>query len=110
MVYTKVNNGIIFISIEEDIKEDTINILEEEIDYLLYKQGMKYYAFNFNYIDNFNNNFLNKFENKLTEIFLTCGSVVIYGLKKVNKYIFGKRKDNLYYIDSLEDINKIINL
>ena len=35
MVYTKVNNGIIFISIEEDIKEDTINILEEEIDYLL---------------------------------------------------------------------------
>ena len=110
MLYTKVNDGILFISIEEEIRDDTIDNLEEEIDYMLYSQGIRYYAFNFNYLDNFNNSFLNKFQNKLTEIFLTCGSVVIYGLKKVNKYIFGKRKDNLYYIDSKEDINKIINL
>lgn len=110
MVYAKVNDGILFISIEEEIKDSTIDSLEEEIDYMLYKQGIKYYAFNFNYLDNFNNNFLNIFQNKLTEIFLTCGSVVIYGLKKINKYIFGKRRDNLYYLDNKEDINKIINL
>lgn len=110
MVYTKVNDGILFISIEDEIRDDTINNLEDEIDYMLYKQGIKYYAFNFNYLDNFNNNFLNIFQNKLTEIFLTCGSVVIYGLKKMNKGIFGKRKDNLYYLDNKEDINKIINL
>ena len=110
MVYTKVNDGIIFISIEEEINDDTIDSLEEEIDFMLYKQGMKYYAFNFNYLDNFNCSFLNKFQNKLTEIFLTCGSVIIYGLKRINKGIFGKREYNLYYLDSEEDINKIINL
>lgn len=110
MVYAKVNDGILFISIEDEIKDNTIDSLEEEIDYMLYKQGIKYYAFNFNYLDNFNNKFLNIFQNKLTEIFLTCGSVVIYGLKKINKYIFGKRRDNLYYLDNKEDINKIINL
>ena len=110
MLYTKMNDGILFISIEEEIRDDTIDNLEEEIDYMLYSQGIRYYAFNFNYLDNFNNSFLNKFQNKLTEIFLTSGSVIIYGLKKINKGIFGKRKDNLYYVDSLEDINKIIYL
>jgi hypothetical protein len=110
MLYTKVNDGILFISIEEEIKDDTIDNLEEEIDYMLYSQGIRYYAFNFNYLDNFNNSFLNKFQNKLTEIFLTCGSVIIYGLKKINKGIFGKRKENLYYVDNVEDINKIICL
>lgn len=110
MLYTKVNDGILFISIEEEIRDDTIDNLEEEIDYMLYRQGIRYYAFNFNYLDNFNNSFLNKFQNKLTEIFLTSGSVIIYGLKKINKGIFGKRRDNLYYVDNEEDINKIICL
>lgn len=110
MLYTKVNDGILFISIEEEIRDDTIDNLEEEIDYMLYSQGIRYYAFNFNYLDNFNNSFLNKFQNKLTEIFLTSGSVIIYGLKKINKGIFGKRRDNLYYVDNEEDINKIICL
>lgn len=110
MLYTKVNDGILFISIEEEIRDDTIDNLEEEIDYMLYRQGIRYYAFNFNYLDNFNNSFLNKFQNKLTEIFLTSGSVIIYGLKKINKGIFGKRRDNLYYVDNEEDINKVICL
>ena len=61
-------------------------------------------------MDNFNNTFLNKFQNKLTEIFLTSGSVIIYGLKKINKGIFGKRRDNLYYVDNEDEINKIICL
>ena len=110
MLYTSVKNGILFISIEDKITNKTINSLTKEIDYLLYKQEVCYYAFNFNNLNNFSNKFLNVFKNKLVEIFLRCGSVVIYGLDSINKGIFGTRKNDLFYIEKEEDIFKILKL
>ncbi|MBR4618822.1 MAG: hypothetical protein IKO49_05910 [Bacilli bacterium] len=110
MLYTNVRNGILFISIEDEITENTISNLTKEIDFLLYNQGISLYAFNFNYLKNFSTQFLNNFQNKLTEIFLKCGSVVIYGIDKVYEGIFGKRKDNLFYAEKVEDVYNLLSL
>ena len=110
MLYTNVRNGILFISIEEEITENTILNLTKEIDFMLYDQGMSLYAFNFNHLKHFSKKFLNSFQNKLTEIFLKCGSVVIYGIDKIYEGVFGKRKDNLFYVEKAEDIYSLLSL
>ena len=53
---------------------------------------------------------LENFKNLLTEIFLKCGRVAIYGLDKINKNIFGTRKYDMYYVDNEEDIFKLLSL
>lgn len=110
MLYTNINRGIIFISIEEFISENTLKELNEEVNFMLYNQGMNYYAFNFNNLNYFSNKFLNSFENLLTEIFLKCGRVVIYGLNKINKNIFGTRKYDMYYVEDKRDVYKLLSL
>lgn len=110
MLYTNINKGILFISIEDFITDKTLEELNEEVNYMLFTQGMSYYAFNFNNLNTFSKKFLNEFMNLLTQIFLTCGKVAIYGLNKINKNIFGNRKDNMYYVDKEEDIYKLLSL
>ena len=110
MLYTNINKGIIFISIENFISEKTIKELNEEVDFMLYDQGMDYYAFNFNNLNYFSRSFLENFKNLLTEIFLKCGRVAIYGLDKITKNIFGTRKYDMYYVDKEEDIFKLLSL
>ena len=110
MIYTNIDKGILFISIEEFITEKTLEDLNEEIDYMLYTQGMSYYAFNFNNLNNFSTKFLNDFKNRLTEIFLKCGRVAIYGIDKLNKNVFGSREYGMYYVDNKKDIYRLLSL
>ncbi len=110
MLYTNINKGILFISIENFISEKTIENLNEEVEFMLNDQGMSYYAFNFNHLNYFSNAFLNSFKNLLTEIFLKCGRVVIYGIDKINKNIFGTRNYDMYYVDNEEEIYNILSL
>lgn len=110
MLYAKVRNGILFISFEGDINDNTVADLNKEIDYMLYTQGINYYAFNFKGIDELNNKFLSLFQNKLVEIFLRCGSVVLYGINNIYKKIIGNRRDNLFYVEDQKEICNLLNL
>ena len=46
---TEINKGIMFIRLEGELNNNTFNNLSNELDYLLYKQGIHYYVFNFKY-------------------------------------------------------------
>ena len=43
----EVIKGIIFIHLEGNLNEWTIKDFEEQLNYLLYKQGMHFFVFNF---------------------------------------------------------------
>lgn len=110
MIYSNIKDGVLFISIEDYINDSTINNLINEIDYMLYDKGMVFYAFNFNDLDSIDCKFKNIFQSKLIEIFLKCGSVVIYGINKTCNKIFGSRKTDLYYVENVSDVFKFIKL
>ncbi len=48
MLYTQVINGILYIGFEGVINDQAILELSQEIDYMLYRQGINYYAIDFN--------------------------------------------------------------
>lgn len=107
MLYTRVRNGILFIVLEGNVDEGIINTFSDEIDYMLYKQGINYFAFNFNNVLDFNNKFVEMFQNKLVEIFLRCGKVALYG---INRKLIGNRKDSLFYVDNQKEIDRLLSL
>ena len=110
MLYTKVRNGILFMSVEGEINDNVVNMLDKEIDYMLYRQGINYFAFNFLDIEKFSNSFLNMLQNKLVEIFLRCGRVALYGINKCNRKLLGSREDSMFYVDNQKDINRLLSL
>ena len=50
-INTNVINGTIVIRMEGDLNTITINKVEKEIDYFIYRQGMQYFIFDFNCIE-----------------------------------------------------------
>ena len=69
----QVSKGIMFIRLSGDLNISSFNKLSDEINYLLYNQGIHYYVFNFKEIDKIDQNIFLKLQNKLVEIFLSCG-------------------------------------
>lgn len=108
-VKEEVKRGIIFIRCNGVLNDNGMKEIGKELDYLLYKQGLMYYVFDFSNLV-INSNVINSFQNKLVEIFLSCGKVVLYGIDKIYKELIGCNKEVLYYVDKEEEVFKYLNL
>ena len=75
-VTAQINRGIMFIRLEGELTTSNFYKVAEEINYLLYKQGILMYVFNLEEVKKVDQGLLGMLQNKLTEIFLHCGSVV----------------------------------
>lgn len=96
---TEVSKGIMFIRLEGELNNNTVNKFYNELNYLLYKQGIHYFVFNFKELKNMDQNIFSIFQNILTEIFLSCGQVVMCGMKELQRKKLGKTKDKLFYVN-----------
>lgn len=105
----EVKRGIIFIKCSGILNSDGMKVIDNELDYLLYNQGLSYYAFDFSNLI-ISDSVINLFQNKLVEIFLKCGKVVLFGLSKIYKDMIGSNRDLLFYVDKEEDIFKFLML
>lgn len=76
--------GILFIHLEGELTKETIKQFDNELNYLLYKQGMHYFVLDFKELDKMDSNVIPWLDNKLVEIFLNCGKVVLCGLDNYN--------------------------
>lgn len=96
--------GFTVIRLDGDLTNKTFKKLDEEIDYLLYKQGMHFFIFDFNRVKNTDAVTYGYFQKKLIEIFLSCGKVVLCGIKDVFRNI--KDSSRLFYVnDCFEALN-----
>lgn len=107
---TQVNKGIMFIRLEGNLDNKTFNKFSNEINYLLYNQGIHYYVLNFEEVNRVDKNIFTKLQNKLIEIFLSCGKVVMCGLDDLIKKQIGNTRENLYYVNKEKEAFKYINL
>lgn len=96
--------GVTVIKLEGDLTNKTFKRLDEEIDYLLYKQGMHFFIFDFNYVRKTDDTTFKNFQSKLIEIFLSCGKVVLCGINGMFKGI--KDSSRLLFVnDFFEALN-----
>ena len=105
----QITRGITFIRLEGELTTTNYYRFAEEVNYLLYSQGMLAYVFNLENIKKLDNNLLGSLQNKLTEIFLKCGTVALCGLPEKIKKKMGKR-DALYYIKEEKEVFQYINI
>ena len=105
----QITRGITFIRLEGELTTTNYYRFAEEVNYLLYSQGMLAYVFNLENIKKLDNNLLGSLQNKLTEIFLKCGTVAFCGLPKKVKKEIGKR-DALYFIKEEREVFQYINI
>ena len=94
--------GIMFVNLEGELNKKTVSLFEDEINYLVYKQGMHLFVFNFNNLDNIEYGMVEYIQNKIIEIFLNCGKVVICGLNEINKRLIGSF-DRLFFVNNERD-------
>lgn len=95
----EVERGILFIRLEGGLTTKTFNTLGNEINYLLYNQGITNFVFDFSNVSKFEDSIFLKIQNKLVEIFLNCGKVVMCGMSDVTKKRIGFTKDQLFYVN-----------
>lgn len=95
----EVRKGILFIGLEGKIDNQTFTTLGKEINYLLYRQGISNFVFDFTYISKVEEGIFSKIQCKLVEIFLNCGKVVVCGMSDGNKRKIGFTKDRLFYVN-----------
>ena len=108
-VETDVINGIIFIMLEGELTTNTVIDLENELNYLLYKQGMHFFVFNFKNLENIEYKTISWLENKLVEIFLSCGNVVMCGLNDIYRKKIGMQ-EKIFYTNSELDAIKLLSV
>ena len=96
-----------FIRLEGELTQESFHKVSEEINYLLYKQGIIAYVEEVKKIDN---NILENIQNKLTEIFLRCGSVAFCGISETLKKLIGERKDELFYVTEEKEVFQYISI
>ena len=105
----EVARGIMFIHLEGRINKETIGQFDRELNYLLYKQGMHYFVFDFKDIEKIEMDIISWLENKLVEIFLSCGKVVLCGLDGMYEEKLGKQ-DRLFYVREGNQAFKFLNI
>lgn len=107
---TIVSKGIVFIRLKGVLNEDNFSNFSEEINYLLYKQGIHYFVINFKEIGYLSQPVFLKLQNKLIEIFLSCGKVALCGLNEEIIKKIDKTKDRLFYITKEREAYKYLYL
>lgn len=93
-----------FIKLEGELNNYTYNELEEDLNYLLYKQRMHYFVIDFKEVNSLDENIFSIIQSKLVEIFLSCGKVVLCGLNNV-KFRNYCCRDNIIFNDIIEALN-----
>lgn len=88
--------GILFIHLEGVLNKETIYQFDNELNYLLYKQGMHYFVFDFKDLDKIDLSIMSWLDNKLVEIFLNCGKVVLCGLDNYENTF--NKQDRLFLV------------
>lgn len=103
-ISTSVIKGIMFVRLEGELNKDNFSLLEDNINYLLYKQRMHYFLLDFNNVDRVDSNTFLLLQNKIIEIFLSCGKVVLCG---INDFIFSNNlcRKNIVFTNSIDAIN-----
>lgn len=109
-IITEVSRGIFFMRFDGVFDHNSFNKFNEEIDYLLYRQGVSFYAFNFSHVSIIDEGLLSKFQSKLVEIFLNCGQVVMCGVDKLYQDKIGQGREHLYYVNDERDAYNLISL
>lgn len=99
-IYTSVVKGIMLVRLEGELNKENFSLLEDNINYLLYKQKMHYFLLDFNNVYNIDYNIFSLLQNKIIEIFLSCGKVVLCGLNDIS---FCRR--NINFSDSIDALN-----
>ena len=107
---SQISRGITFIRLEGELTTNNFYKVAEEINYLLYKQGMIAYVFNLKKVKRVDKNILGSMQNKLTEIFLKCGSVAFCGISEKLKKSLGERKNQLFYVIEEKEVFQYINI
>lgn len=109
-VSRQVNRGIIFIRLEGELTANNFYKVAEEINYLLYNQGILVYVFNLEDVNKIDKGILGSIQNKLTEIFLKCGSVAICGISTKLRKMLGERKNELFYVTEEKEVFQYISI
>ena len=107
---SQISRGITFIRLEGELTTNNFYKIAEEINYLLYKQGMIAYVFNLKKVKRVDKNILGSMQNKLKEIFLKCGSVAFCWISEKLKKSLGERKDQLFYVTEEKEVFQYINI
>ena len=98
-IITSVNQGILFIKLQGRLTNDNFYEFSNEINYLLYNQGISYFVFNFDDLD-IGKEIFSKIQNKLIEICLTSGKVALCGLSKEDIKKVDCGNENLKFVNS----------
>lgn len=98
-----VMKGAMIIKLEGCLDDTTFRCFEKELDYLIYKQGMHFFIFDFNWL-NIDLKVIDEIRNKLIEIFLTCGKVAFYGVSNLFKKMIGKGERIIYVNEFMEAV------
>ncbi len=91
-----VMRGILFIHLEGELNKETLSQFDNELNYLLYKQGMHYFVLDFKDLEKFDYNLMPWLDNKLVEIFLNCGKVALCGLDNYENTF--NKQDRLFFV------------
>ena len=94
-----VERGILFINLKGNLSTKTFTTLGEEINYLLYNQGISNFVIDFTNVSKYDENIFYSIQTKLVEIFLSCGKVVMCGMKELYRKQIGYTKDKLFYVN-----------
>lgn len=109
-VIEEISKGIMFIRLEGELTKTNFYKLTDSINYLLYEQGVLAYVFNLENINFLDHNLVSILQNKLTEIFLSCGSVALCGVSKHLKKKIGERRSELFYITEEKEVFQYISI
>lgn len=109
-VSLQINRGIMFMRLEGELTTQNFHKVAEEINYLLYKQGILTYVFNLEAVKKIDKNIFGSIQNKLTEIFLKCGSVAFCGISETFQKMIGERKNELFYVSKEQEIFQYISI
>lgn len=109
-VIEEISKGIMFIRLEGELTKTNFYKLTDSINYLLYEQGVLAYVFNLENINSLDHNLVSILQNKLTEIFLSCGSVALCGVSKHLKKKIGERRSELFYITEEKEVFQYISI
>ena len=101
--------GVIVIQLEGYLNSNEINNLEEQLNYLIYKQEMHFFIFDFNNVEEADIGAINNISNKLVEIFLTCGKVILLGVNSLLRMMLGKG-ERMIYVDQFREAFKYFSI
>ena len=106
-----INTGILFKIFSGFISETYFCQLYFIFDISIwFLSGILMYVFNLEEVNSVDINLINILQNKLTEIFLSCGSVGICGIGEKLKKKLGSRKDRLFYLKEEKEVFQYISI